>query len=116
MLNAFLDAFRTRTFHLLQKAYTSLPLPLAQTYLGLSAEEVLTCYGELRLGIRCVDSSPHPIPRFYDGAVCKWFHSILHPRNLRLCRHQRRTLGILELATRHHRQLYHSPSFALHRL
>ncbi|KAJ7172048.1 COP9 signalosome [Mycena filopes] len=42
MLDAFLTSFRERTFKLLQKAYTSLPLPLAQTYLGLSAEEVLS--------------------------------------------------------------------------
>ncbi|KAJ7940203.1 COP9 signalosome [Mycena leptocephala] len=42
MIASFLDAFRTRTFNLLQKAYTSLPLPLAEMYLGLPANEVLT--------------------------------------------------------------------------
>ncbi|KAJ7024310.1 hypothetical protein C8F04DRAFT_1132072 [Mycena alexandri] len=42
MLGAFLNSFRERTFKLLQKAYTSLPLALAQTYLGLPAEEVLS--------------------------------------------------------------------------
>ncbi|KAJ7766780.1 COP9 signalosome [Mycena metata] len=42
MLEAFLNAFRDRTFRLLQKAYTTLPLALAQTYLGLPAEEVLS--------------------------------------------------------------------------
>ncbi|KAF7322383.1 CSN8-PSD8-EIF3K domain-containing protein [Mycena chlorophos] len=41
LLNAFLDSFRMRTFSLIQKAYTSIPLPLAQTYLGSSPEEVL---------------------------------------------------------------------------
>ncbi|KAF8205736.1 COP9 signalosome, partial [Mycena galopus ATCC 62051] len=41
MVPAFLDTFRERTFNLLQKAYTSLPLPLAETYLGLPANEVL---------------------------------------------------------------------------
>ncbi|KAJ7311509.1 COP9 signalosome [Mycena albidolilacea] len=41
MVSAFLESFRTRTFNLLQKAYTSLPLPLAETYLGLSSNEVL---------------------------------------------------------------------------
>ncbi|KAF7295526.1 CSN8-PSD8-EIF3K domain-containing protein [Mycena indigotica] len=42
MLNAFLESFRTRTFNLLKKAYTSLPVSLAQVYLGLGAEEVLS--------------------------------------------------------------------------
>ncbi|KAJ7481183.1 hypothetical protein B0H11DRAFT_2024585 [Mycena galericulata] len=42
MTATFLDEFRLRTFNLLLKAYTSLPLSLAQTYLGLPAEEVLT--------------------------------------------------------------------------
>ncbi|KAJ7633007.1 COP9 signalosome [Roridomyces roridus] len=41
MISTFLDAFRSRTFDLLVKAYTSLPLALAQTYLGLPADEVL---------------------------------------------------------------------------
>ncbi|KAJ6502095.1 COP9 signalosome [Mycena sanguinolenta] len=42
MISAFLDAFRSRTFNLLHKAYTSLPLPLAEMYLGLAANDVLT--------------------------------------------------------------------------
>ncbi|KAJ6531230.1 COP9 signalosome [Mycena capillaripes] len=42
MIQSFLDAFRIRTFNLLQKAYTSLPLPLAEMYLGLPANEVLS--------------------------------------------------------------------------
>ncbi|KAJ7217136.1 COP9 signalosome [Mycena pura] len=42
MVGIFLEAFRDRTFNLLQKAYASLPLPLAQTYLGLPAEDVLS--------------------------------------------------------------------------
>ncbi|KAJ6525507.1 COP9 signalosome, partial [Mycena vulgaris] len=41
MIAHFLDAFRTRTFNLLSKAYTSLALPLAQMYLGLPADAVL---------------------------------------------------------------------------
>ncbi|KAJ7256472.1 COP9 signalosome [Mycena haematopus] len=41
MISAFLDSFRSRTFSLLQKAYTSLPLPVAEMYLGLAAPEVL---------------------------------------------------------------------------
>ncbi|KAJ6490651.1 hypothetical protein C8R47DRAFT_455207 [Mycena vitilis] len=41
MIGDFLDAFRNRTFNLLQKAYISLPVPLAEMYLGLPANEVL---------------------------------------------------------------------------
>ncbi|KAK7038103.1 CSN8-PSD8-EIF3K domain-containing protein [Favolaschia claudopus] len=41
MLEEFLSAFRTRTFSLLQKAYTSLSLPLAEMYLGLASNDVL---------------------------------------------------------------------------
>ncbi|KAJ6618863.1 COP9 signalosome, partial [Mycena sp. CBHHK59/15] len=41
MIGMFLEAFRTRTFNLLSKAYTSLPLPLAQMYLGLPPDELL---------------------------------------------------------------------------
>ncbi|KAF7311348.1 CSN8-PSD8-EIF3K domain-containing protein [Mycena kentingensis (nom. inval.)] len=42
MLNNFLETFRLRTFALLQKAYTSIPLSLAQMYLGANEEQVLT--------------------------------------------------------------------------
>ncbi|KAF7337961.1 CSN8-PSD8-EIF3K domain-containing protein [Mycena venus] len=41
MIGAFLDSFRSRTFNLLQKAYTSLSLSLAEMYLGLPTNEVL---------------------------------------------------------------------------
>jgi len=39
--DAFLASFRQRMMKLINKAYTSIPLPLAQSYLGLSREEVL---------------------------------------------------------------------------
>ena len=35
------DAFRKKTFDLLARAYTSIHVPLAQTYLGLTAEQVV---------------------------------------------------------------------------
>jgi len=41
LIDSFLEAFRTRTFNLLSKAYTSLTLSLAQMYLGLPADAVL---------------------------------------------------------------------------
>ncbi|KAF8163432.1 hypothetical protein B0H34DRAFT_836952 [Crassisporium funariophilum] len=41
LVTAFLDAFRLRTFELLSKAYTSLPLSLACVYLGLPAEQII---------------------------------------------------------------------------
>ncbi|CCM03620.1 uncharacterized protein FIBRA_05764 [Fibroporia radiculosa] len=42
MVTVFVDAFRAKTFALLAKAYTSLPVSLAHTYLGYSPEELLT--------------------------------------------------------------------------
>jgi len=41
LLVAFLDSFRLRTFDLLSKAYTSLSLPLASTYLGMSGPQII---------------------------------------------------------------------------
>ncbi|TFK94754.1 hypothetical protein K466DRAFT_508776 [Polyporus arcularius HHB13444] len=41
MVTAFVEAFRKKTFNLLAKAYTSIPLPLAQVYLGLTTEQVV---------------------------------------------------------------------------
>ncbi|KAI0748571.1 hypothetical protein C8Q80DRAFT_747722 [Daedaleopsis nitida] len=41
MLTGFVDAFRKRTLALLARAYTSIPLQLAQGYLGLTAEQVV---------------------------------------------------------------------------
>ncbi|KAI0372974.1 hypothetical protein BV20DRAFT_1042308 [Pilatotrama ljubarskyi] len=39
MLTSFVGAFRKKTFDLLSRAYTSIPLPLAQSYLGYSTEQ-----------------------------------------------------------------------------
>lgn len=41
LVETFVDAFRMKTFTLLSRAYTTIPLPLAQTYLGCSPEQVL---------------------------------------------------------------------------
>ncbi|KAK0463667.1 uncharacterized protein EV420DRAFT_1638591 [Desarmillaria tabescens] len=41
MVQAFTESFRERTFRLLSKAYTALPLALAQTYLGLTSDRLL---------------------------------------------------------------------------
>jgi len=41
MVTTFVESFRQRTFILLSKAYTSLPLSLAQTYLGLPSDQLL---------------------------------------------------------------------------
>ncbi|KAK0496892.1 hypothetical protein EDD18DRAFT_1164459 [Armillaria luteobubalina] len=41
MVQRFTESFRERTFRLLSKAYTALPLALAQTYLGLTSERLL---------------------------------------------------------------------------
>jgi len=42
LVPAFIDSFRSRTFTLLSKAYTSLSLSLAGTYLALTAEQIIT--------------------------------------------------------------------------
>ncbi|KAI0822826.1 hypothetical protein BC628DRAFT_1387842 [Trametes gibbosa] len=39
MATSFVGSFRKKTFELLSKAYTTIPLPLAQWYLGYSAEQ-----------------------------------------------------------------------------
>ncbi|EAU88732.2 hypothetical protein CC1G_01105 [Coprinopsis cinerea okayama7 len=41
LVTQFADAFRRRTFQLLSQAYSSLPLSLAQDYLGVSAEVIV---------------------------------------------------------------------------
>ncbi|KAK0239634.1 hypothetical protein EDD85DRAFT_822694 [Armillaria nabsnona] len=41
MVQTFTESFRERTFRLLSKAYTALPLALAQTYLGLTSDRLL---------------------------------------------------------------------------
>jgi len=41
LLSAFIEHFRRRTFSLLSKAYTSLPLSLACNYLSMPAEQVV---------------------------------------------------------------------------
>jgi len=41
MVKSFVGSFRTRAFHLVSKAYTSVPVSLAESYLGLSRDELL---------------------------------------------------------------------------
>ncbi|RDB21421.1 COP9 signalosome complex subunit 8 [Hypsizygus marmoreus] len=41
LIEVFVESFRQRTFALLSKAYTSLPLSLAETYIGLKADRLL---------------------------------------------------------------------------
>lgn len=42
LTTVFMDRFRMRTFELLSKAYRSLPLSIAESYLGCSSEAVLS--------------------------------------------------------------------------
>jgi len=42
MTQAFITSFRQRTLDLLERAYSSLPLTLAQSYLGLPPDDILT--------------------------------------------------------------------------
>ncbi|KAH9984735.1 hypothetical protein BJV74DRAFT_847876 [Russula compacta] len=48
LVTAFIESFRKRTVDLLSKAYTTVPLALAQVYLGLSADKLLSIASEKR--------------------------------------------------------------------
>ncbi|CAK5265250.1 unnamed protein product [Mycena citricolor] len=72
MLAAFLNAFRQRTFKLLQRAYMSLPLSLAEKYLGMSSDEVLSAAASggwsydsstqiLTPAVKTVSAAPAPV-------------------------------------------------------
>ena len=50
-LNLPSDSFRERTFQLLSRAYTEVPLNLVETYLGLPAEQIVP--GMVRLYHQC---------------------------------------------------------------
>lgn len=45
----FLETFRARTFQLLSQAYTSLPVALAQTYIGLPVDQLLAGMSPYRM-------------------------------------------------------------------
>ncbi|CAK5277534.1 unnamed protein product [Mycena citricolor] len=72
MLAAFLNAFRQRIFKLLQRAYMSLPLSLAEKYLGMSSDEVLSAAASggwsydsstqiLTPAVKTVSAAPAPV-------------------------------------------------------
>jgi len=46
MVSGFLDSFRLRTINLISKAYTSLSLSQAESYLGLPQEQLLSAFTE----------------------------------------------------------------------
>ncbi|KAF8503796.1 COP9 signalosome [Russula emetica] len=46
LVTAFIESFRQRTVVLLSKAYTTIPFAIAQAYLGLPAEELLSLASE----------------------------------------------------------------------
>jgi len=46
LVTAFIESFRQRTVVLLSKAYTTIPFAIAQAYLGLPAEELLSLVSE----------------------------------------------------------------------
>jgi len=46
LVTTFIESSRQRTIALLSKAYTDIPLALAQVYLGLSADELLSIASE----------------------------------------------------------------------
>ena len=48
LTDAFLEAFRTRVFALVARAYTSIPVRLVETYLGLPQNKVLSGMPDLR--------------------------------------------------------------------
>jgi len=48
MVKSFVASFRTRAFHLISKAYTSIPVSLAGSYLGLPRDELLPTVTRLK--------------------------------------------------------------------
>jgi len=46
MVSSFLDSFRLRTINLISKAYTSVSLSQAESYLGLPQEQLLSVFTE----------------------------------------------------------------------
>ncbi|KAI0811004.1 hypothetical protein BC629DRAFT_1589744 [Irpex lacteus] len=65
LLEKFLDGFRRKTFELLSRAYTSVPLPLVQSYLSLPAERVLEVATQFKWHYDPTTQtlSPTPIPK-----------------------------------------------------
>ncbi|KAF9652910.1 hypothetical protein BDM02DRAFT_3183252 [Thelephora ganbajun] len=48
MVKSFVASFRTRAFNLISKAYTSIPVSLAESYLGLPRDELLPTVTRLK--------------------------------------------------------------------
>ncbi|KAI0345294.1 hypothetical protein BDW22DRAFT_1426966 [Trametopsis cervina] len=73
LLEKFLDRFRRNTFILLSRAYTSVPLPLVQSYLSLPAEQVLSVAAEYRWKYDSSTQilSPVPIVGAKDSATTR---------------------------------------------
>jgi COP9 signalosome complex subunit 8 len=46
LVTAFIESFRQRTISLLSKAYSTIPFAIAQAYLGLPTEELLSLASE----------------------------------------------------------------------
>jgi len=62
LVEAFLDAFRRKTFALLSRAYTSIPLSLAQIYLGFSEEQLLSVAQEYKWSYNAATQVLAPAP------------------------------------------------------
>ncbi|TFY71882.1 hypothetical protein EVG20_g1135 [Dentipellis fragilis] len=56
----FVESFRRRTFALISKAYTSIPLALAQSYLGLPRDQLLAGTSAIKIGPSPTHTSPAP--------------------------------------------------------
>ncbi|KAI0273464.1 COP9 signalosome [Gloeopeniophorella convolvens] len=77
LVKAFLEAFRQRTFALVSRAYTSIPLPLAQTYFGLPNEQFLSVVSAQgwQFDASTQVLTPAPVARAAPSAVAGAWHS-----------------------------------------
>jgi len=62
LVAAFVDSFRRKTFSLLSRAYTSIPMSLAQAYLGFTPEQVLTVAQDHRWSYNAASQVLAPAP------------------------------------------------------
>ncbi|KAI0093902.1 hypothetical protein BDY19DRAFT_919504 [Irpex rosettiformis] len=79
LLDKFLDRYRRKTFELLSRAYTSVPLSLVQSYLTLSPEQILEVAAQYKWGYDSSTQtlSPTPLPRNKGVANIGFGHSTL---------------------------------------
>jgi len=85
LVHIFIETFQQKTFALLSKAYSSIPVPLAQVYLGLPTDQLLTIAARHRwtydestqiLSPEALSASSHPSRNVGLGSSLATFNSL----------------------------------------